>query len=198
MGKTELFSYCKNGKWGLVDKDKNIIVPLVFEEEIFFYDDYAAAKLDGKYGFIDRNGNTIIAYMYDNAGLFQCNVGDVCLDGKWGCVDKFGKLVIPCEHLLPLSFNSPDEVVAVNKGGDWNHVEGEILGGKWGLINTKGELVKPYQYDEIFNVPNSYIQVKINKKYGLFDLKGNEILACEFSKTHIDSLVENSVCLQNN
>lgn len=154
MKEFSLVSYFKDGKWGLKNESGHLAIPAIYEEEIQFYSDYAAAKLNGKYGFIDQSGKTIIPFIYSDAGIFENGIGDVAINGKWGCVNKTGNLVIACEHLLPLSFNSPDEVVAVNKGGRWNHAKGEIIGGKWGLINVRGEMVVPYVYDDVKTLPN--------------------------------------------
>ncbi len=154
-----LVSYFKDGKWGLKNKGEHLVIPAIYEEEIQFYSDFAAAKLNGKYGFIDQSGKTIIPFIYSDAGIFEYGIGDVAINGKWGCVDKTGNLIIACEHLLPLSFNSPDEVIGVNKGGRWNHAKSEIIGGKWGLINALGEMVVPFKYDNIRSLARDRFQI---------------------------------------
>lgn len=147
MGAIKLVSFCHEGKWGVKNENGQLIIPVIYEDEVQFYSDFAAAKLNGKYGFIDQSGITIIPFIYSDAGIFEYGIGDVAINGKWGCVDKTGNLIIACEHLLPLSFNSPDEVIGVNKGGRWNHAKSEIIEGKWGLINARGKMVVPYVYD---------------------------------------------------
>jgi len=42
-----------NGKWGVIGKDGEIMVPFVFDELIFIDDVSAFAKCNGKYGILD-------------------------------------------------------------------------------------------------------------------------------------------------
>jgi hypothetical protein len=175
MKTIDLVSFCENGKWGLKNGNGQTIIPAIYQEEIHFYSDYATAKLNGKYGFIDQTGKPIIPFVYTDAGIFEFGVGDVSIHGKWGCVDKTGKLIIPCEHMLPLSFNSKEDVVAVNKGGTWHHIEGKIIDGKWGLINIQGEMIVPFKYDNIRSLTHNRFQVKLNNKYWIIDDGGKEV-----------------------
>lgn len=45
--------------WGFMDKDENIIIPIIFDSAGKFHNDKAFVSINGKSGFIDKNGNEI-------------------------------------------------------------------------------------------------------------------------------------------
>lgn len=69
----------KDGKWGFVDSNSNIVVEYKYEEvtELNEYG-FAGVKLNGKWGSIDENGNIVIEPIYDLENLY-----DVDFIGKY-------------------------------------------------------------------------------------------------------------------
>lgn len=51
---------CRNGKWGYVDKEGQLIIDYQFEDARSFHNGYAAVCMDGKWGFIDISGTVVI------------------------------------------------------------------------------------------------------------------------------------------
>lgn len=51
-----------NGKWGIIDKNGNAVMPFVFEDIEFINDDAAFVKYEGKYGVLDVK-STIFAFV---------------------------------------------------------------------------------------------------------------------------------------
>lgn len=45
--------------WGFMDKDENIIIPIIFDSAGKFHNGKAFVSINGKSGFIDKNGNEI-------------------------------------------------------------------------------------------------------------------------------------------
>jgi hypothetical protein len=60
-----------NGKYGYINKRGKFVIEPQFDEAQFFYNDFAAVKLNGKYGFIDRKGNVIVKPEYDEVLEFE-------------------------------------------------------------------------------------------------------------------------------
>jgi hypothetical protein len=84
-----IISY-ENGKFGLVDKNNNIIVPYKYDLLYQFKNSFAPYKLNDKYGFIDENGNEIIPPKYEHLSFFDNGFAKYKLNGKFGFIDEKG------------------------------------------------------------------------------------------------------------
>ena len=60
----------KNGKWGLVVTNGDIIVPFKYDDISSFSENMAGVKLDGKWGYIDTTGEVVIPTKYDDVERF--------------------------------------------------------------------------------------------------------------------------------
>ncbi len=83
--------FYNNGKWGFMDKDKNIIVCPKYEEAYPSTYDRYRVKLKGKYGFIDNLGKLVIKAKYDEAEDFQYGIAKVKRRNKTEYIKKDGK-----------------------------------------------------------------------------------------------------------
>ena len=63
--------YPENDKWGIMDLDKNVIIPAKYDSVDFAYYDRSIVKVKGKYGLIDLNGNYILKPKYHSIELEQ-------------------------------------------------------------------------------------------------------------------------------
>ncbi len=150
--------YGLEGKWGLVDKDNNLIIKPKYIYPFIEQGDnyqvmlpYEYQKIDGKeiivtlkHGLIDKKGNTIIPIKYlfmecmDNTGTYF-KVFNSKLE-KDGVLDKENNIIVPFQYQYIQS--SPDLEL---------------------MIKTK--------YCDIY--PDNIYQVKVrnNDLYGVYDLK---------------------------
>lgn len=109
-------SYCsirRNGKWGVVNRDGELIVDTIYDEipnqsdrELYSLTvdgstDLAVIK-DGKYGMIDFEGNVLLPFEYDYIDTCPINgcrrlfIGEKeTFEGMWGLY-KEGQIVVPC------------------------------------------------------------------------------------------------------
>lgn len=101
------------GKYGFVDKDGKVVIPLEYDEIRSFSETLAGVMKDGKWGFIDKNNQTIIAFDHpdDTSPRYSVNFMGVGMfifdDGvaevgtntqdKTACIDKNANSV-PCPH----------------------------------------------------------------------------------------------------
>lgn len=61
-----LFAYSKNGRWGFVNKDSEIIIDCIYDKVTDFNEyGYAGIKLDGKWGVMNSDGEIILEPTYD-------------------------------------------------------------------------------------------------------------------------------------
>lgn len=56
-----LFPVKKDGLWGFINKDSQIVIPLQFEEVQAFSQGFAAVRQGERWGFVDRTGDMVIA-----------------------------------------------------------------------------------------------------------------------------------------
>jgi len=75
-----ILPFFNNGKWGYMNKAKEIIVCPIFEEAYVPYDYYsgvARIKIKGKYGYINQTGEIIIKPKFDEAEDFNRGIAKV-------------------------------------------------------------------------------------------------------------------------
>jgi hypothetical protein len=147
------------GKWGLIDRTGNEIVPckysriFAFQEgmaEVYTGELYNGSPMDGKFGFIDDAGVEIVPLKYDNVqhgfseGLAAVNTGGkyefirginrhAFRGGKWGYIDRTGKEVIPLEYVKAGKFSEGKAMVAISENGIT----------KEGYIDKTGKFIAP-------------------------------------------------------
>ena len=62
----------KDGKWGFVNKDSNVVVDYIYEKVTEFNKyGFAGIKLNGKWGSIDEDGNIVVEPMYNLENLHE-------------------------------------------------------------------------------------------------------------------------------
>ena len=93
------------GKWGLLNKNGELIVPFIYDNMGDFNDGLSVVELDNKYGAIDTNGKIVVPvefYVQDFLPEFNCGRLGI---RKWtnseikaGYIDKEGNEVIPCVY----------------------------------------------------------------------------------------------------
>jgi hypothetical protein len=57
-------------KWGFVDEEGKLVIPLKYDDVDYFQEGLARVKLNEKYGHINAKGKAVIPIEYDNAGSF--------------------------------------------------------------------------------------------------------------------------------
>ncbi len=144
-----------NDKWGFVDREGKIVIPVIFNETLTFSEGLAAVEFaNGKnqWGFIDKSGKTVISPQYEEARYFKDGLALVKIDDKYGFIDKRGNMVI--EPKYEWSYYFSEGLAAVRYKG------------KWGFIDKKGRYVVKPKYDEVWSFTNGLAGVSIGKWEG--------------------------------
>ena len=97
------FIVSKNNKWGTLDSNLRVQIPIEYESLNTIFPDYIAARKNNKIGFINHVGKAISAFEYDgiepiNDGYinaYENGVAEVVKNGKTGLINSYGKLIIP-------------------------------------------------------------------------------------------------------
>lgn len=121
--------FYNNGKWGFMNKNKDIIVCPQYEEAYPSYSDRYRVKKNGKYGYIDKIGKIVIKAKYDEASDFESGIAQVQRRGKTKYIRKDGKenktFIGRCGN-HPCLRARPSKSIEIIKQGN-----------KYGIINNK-------------------------------------------------------------
>ena len=93
-----------NEKWGYINKEGKIAIPLAYEEAQIFSSGYAAVRSNGKWGYINKEGKAVTKFDYDYASNFTSNGAIVSENGR-------SFILGPDKLFLPIA--------AANGGADW-------------------------------------------------------------------------------
>ncbi|MBQ8058363.1 MAG: WG repeat-containing protein [Prevotella sp.] len=200
----------RNGKYGLVEEKtgKEIVAPMW--GFVSFKDDYinvCNGKIGAEgttRGILDKTGKKwIIPCEYDwirfeeRTKLFELKKGNM-----FGYADNTGKLILPCKCSNVIDVYDSLGVIIYSKGGIKNSrgwgVNWPALHAKWGMIDLQGNEIAPCEYDYIgsysdslflFNKggdiaeevsPTGNAPLPSGGKFGYMDVKGNEIIPCQY------------------
>ena len=128
-----LISIKKDGKWGLIDLNKNWIIPYIYDKPLIMKNGYAVVSKNGAQGLIDEYNKVIVDFIYEymimEEGLLRCRLKN----GLWGVISVENKILIPFEY---------EELFEISEGliGALNKEN------KVGFINTKNEVIIPFKF----------------------------------------------------
>ena len=157
----------KNGKYGLIDKDSNEVVPPLYDYLYSFSTSYGGmmkVEKKGKYGLLNEKGRVVLPIEYDYLYSFSSSYGGLMKvekNKKYGLVNKQGEVVLPVEYDYLYSFSSSyGGLMKVEKNR------------KYGLVNKKGNVELPVRYDYIYSYKNGTAVVEYQGKKGEVDQNG--------------------------
>ena len=90
----------KDGKWGYIDKEYNVVIPFEYDAPVFpFHDSIACVCKNDKAGFIDQENSVVIPFEYSAAHPFREGLAAVMNSScKWGFINKQNDLLIPFRY----------------------------------------------------------------------------------------------------
>ena len=110
------------GRYGYIDKDKNLVIKAVYDDAYPFYNGNAPAKMNGKWGLIDKKGKYIIEPEYDDIEAFHEGLALVELHGKNGYINRQGEMVIPMVYDQASVFQNGQAIVSLD-GKHFYHID---------------------------------------------------------------------------
>lgn len=196
-----ILQYKKNGLYGLIDLDGNIIIDASYDEisSLSYKPGSILVKKDNKYGIIDISGNEIVEVKYSNISSDgYCSptnsydktgyiVSEKSKNGvNYGYVDYKGNLV------LDLKYESIDRALEYDEEDIFLIV---MQKGKKGVFRNKKKIIdlnfQDINYSDISNV----FVVNKNGKYGFFNNAGKVILKPQYTSY---SIAGNYISVQKN
>lgn len=172
-----LMKVTKNRKVGFVDKNNQIIIPLVYDNAKDISENKIIVKKGGLWGAIDIKNNIIIPITYGYLSSFHENFAFFSkeINGKKiGYINSSNKIIIQ-PNLEFCWYGNFINGIAVAKKEE-----------KFGFINNAGEFIIPNIYKEAFPFVNGIALVKLEKteKYTFINQKGEHILNGEFKQLY--------------
>lgn len=109
----------------------------------------------------------------DNCDIYENSLFSPIYDDKYIVLKENDKIFIYDYRLENVVSNYYDEITY--KKDDYFIVKENNL---YGLINLSGNSLIPQDYEEIDidNIYNNLVKVKLNNKYGIYDIKNNKLL----------------------
>lgn len=162
----------KTKKWGYINKKGEVVIPFLYRYPRSFTEGYAfVEKEENKWAYIDKRGHNITPWedSWTGYNFFVEGRAQIKRNGKYGYIDYGGKTVIPCVFDHGYFFMGKYAIVQNNS--------------KYGVINRTGKYVVLPKYDKIDRIVDSYVFVQgDNKKEGVVDVSGNQIIPFEYSR----------------
>jgi hypothetical protein len=164
----------EGGRWGFIDINGEIIIPLKYALSWNFNEGLALVKeVDGPYYYIDKQGEKssqiVIGNKFSNKGYFPKLVkgGESFpmpdpLPEVWSYIDNTGELANNKEFEKAGEFSGELAIVKNN--------------GKYAVIDTGFNIVIDYKYDDLRKVDIDLFSAKQGEKWGLID-KSDKVIA---------------------
>lgn len=156
-----------DGKFGVVDSDEKIIVPITYKSiSLRAYSDgsYLAQNQKGKFGFITIDGDVTLPFVYDNLTFQSYNgIGISSTNKKCGIVKvNNGKPyeLATCEY-DDITIQNNVFIIEQNK--------------KFGLMDLYGKLNTEIRFDELAIIDTKLYKAKQKGKYFLINAKGEQV-----------------------
>jgi hypothetical protein len=202
MARTILVPVKVFNKFGAMDLDGNIVIPVVYDLVSTFSEGLALVGLNGKYGYINKMNERVIPLQFD-AGLdFEQGRAVVEKNEKYGLIDRSGKMILACEFEDIGSFS--DGLIYAQKNGLYGYFDkfgaeriktkfddafsfqkGKAnvqVGEKQAIINTEGEFIFPPKYESIKPFSTSTLVFEENGYFGIINDTQKIILPAEYDE----------------
>ena len=202
-----IFGFQIRKKWGAMDNQGKIVVPVKYDFLSKFIDGYATARLNDNYFVVDSIGNEIQIKEKDIIKIRMFSDGLTLIkneDGLMGYVNTKGETVIPLKYKncgyfrsgIAWARNSEGLIGYINKNGEWI-IEPKFLAVKdfdpvsqiakarvdevWGYINKKGEITYIENVKKIYDYSEGVAMVVVySGQFGYLDENQNWIIKPQF------------------
>ena len=167
----------KDGKFGMVDKYGEEILPFEYDQLFEMYTDFKAkikngfifAQKGNLKGILNNKGETVIPIIYtDIVDLKDDAFAVSTSDRKHGILNGKGEVIAPIIYDAPINSSI----------GPYRPTK---LNGQYGCLNKQGEILLPFEYQKIErSYYNSYLWLTKDDKTGFMDTTGQIVLPLEY------------------
>jgi len=170
----EPFRFYYKGKFGVVDKNLILRVPVALDDIDLIYKHsgrgLARVRYGDKFGYISsKTGEVVIPFLYEDTQKPSLGRYWVKKNGKWGCINKKGEVVIPFLYEYAGRFMDENRASV-------------SLNGKFGHIDTTGKIRTPIIYQSASYFKHGVAMIQLDNKYAYIDTSGKVITKEWFSE----------------
>jgi hypothetical protein len=146
------YQVSRNGLFGHIKADGNVLIPLIYENCTDFHDDYSGVRLDGKWFFIDRQNNIVIDRnkynLHEISNGIEDGIAVVSNDDGWGLLNlNFDKMVTNFIY---------DQSWGIHGG-----LSSFLKNSKWGYVDKAGIERIDFKYSDLGYFEDSIAEVCI-------------------------------------
>jgi hypothetical protein len=161
----------KNGKYGLINKHFEEVIPLIYDEmKNYAHLGYCKVRKEGLYGFLDTTGHEMIPLLYPKIGDIFLNhrIWFANKEGKYGFLDSSGKEIIAAQYDRASNFYVDKAIV---------HKDGFAS-----FIDKNGNLLIDYQYKQAQYQREQFVVTNEAGYVGLLNAELKEIISCKYKR----------------
>ncbi|MFC9778419.1 WG repeat-containing protein [Paenibacillus chitinolyticus] len=174
------------GLSGLYDQTGKEILPPKYEMISEFHEGLAAVMNNKMWGFIDSTGAEILPLQYEEVQDFNNGLAMAKMNGKWGFIDKQGNVVVPMRY--DTLYGKIQDGLMIY--GNLKTNPTDEFSYEWGVMNIHtGKIIVKPKYDDITEFDKGYAIVLKNRKQGLIDTSGKEVVPVSYP--YISYVLEN-------
>ncbi len=168
-------------RYGIRDNNNKEILPMIYDRVVPIDSTMALLSFEGKHGIQKFDGQNVIPFIYDALSYIEKEYIIVQKDGLWGVIDINNNIVLPIKYggVCPVSFSK--ELFWVKEKKKKNSPKK----GKWGMVDIKGKKKKSFKYDNIKGSGDVCSVFIKDRKRGLTDSLGNEIVPAQYDEFEI-------------
>lgn len=172
----------KKGKIGYIDVFGEEIISSKYDGGFSFKEDknFIQVKEGDSWKILDLSGKEIKELDINDLGEYIEGYMILEKDGKYGYIDELGDIKIPLEYDFAENFSNGLAIVAGEYG--------------YGVIDKENHQVLPLKYDAV-QILGDKIYVTEGGKYGLFSIKGDELIHPEFE--YLNKVTDNIIFFRN-
>lgn len=205
----ELASFYRDGKYGLVNRNGDIVLQPIYKSILISEFGYIiASRFDEKHELINQRGEVLASSTYDMIMSYNDSIVKVKSGDKWGFMEITGELLSLINYSSHIEYFGGSISGSVRENGrnrflledsqgvsltslnfeymgSWG--DGSLLPVKsnsnWGFINSKGEIIIPLEYEATSQFSEGLAAVKKDGKWGFIDSVGSIKIPFQFPST---------------
>ena len=157
-------------KFGIININGDVIIPVKYQNIIHFYKNLFKVKLKDKWGIFDGTGKEITKCKYYKIynlinGCAEVQIDDR-LGAKCGFINNKGIEIVEPKYTGVNNFNKNDFAYVYLKN-------------KRGVIDKTGGEIIECKYNHIFSYKNGFFNVELNNEYFWINKDGIKIKICK-------------------
>lgn len=179
----------KDGKYGYVNRQGELGIPLQYDDAFDLSKGTAIVKLNDKYGFLQPDQHQEVAFLYDDITdlSLEPHYFNVCKDETWGVANAKNDILLPCEYIEEIvchEFDGYNYYSGMLKSTEQKHFFLQDFN-KIGTDNVIDVQWAGFEQQQHFFVPTEVVyaaEKKRIKRQSLIRQDGHMILSSEYEK----------------